>query len=174
MSEPNVFQLPASEQFAQVLNPTRREPKHRVDDEDYVAFVLRALRGLEARSLGNATLLPQMILVAQRAAEAVNTAIAVNAERFALDPAAGASMGECARAVGITKQSASQRRQIGERIMAERIREAGGVSFSEAKRERAAIKKAAEHAAEAMPEYIGRHTPAAVVSLHDRFQRRAS
>ncbi|HEY9250891.1 MAG TPA: hypothetical protein VIO38_17240 [Rariglobus sp.] len=135
-----------------------KEPKHNVDNDEYVAFVLRIIRKLEQRAIGDACLLPQMVLIAQRAAETVNTAIAANAELYAIDPKLGASMMECARALGIQKQSASDRKKLGEKLMAERIEAAGGVSFAEAKRERAAINKAKEHAEKEMADYIARHS----------------
>ena len=68
---------------------------------------------------------------------------------------------ELATALGISKQSVSDRRKLGERIIAERLAAAVGIHHSEAARERAAITAAAESAAEPLAGYRARH--AAVV-----------
>jgi hypothetical protein len=66
-------------------------------------------------------------------------------------------MMECARLLGISKQSASERRARGTEIMSARIKAAGAVKFGEAKREKEAITAAAEHAVVSLAEYRPRH-----------------
>jgi len=146
-----------SDRFLAVIRP--REPKHKIDGSEYVEMMWRMVRALEARTIEDPELLTQAVALAQRLSEVANVAIAANAERFAIDARRGASMAECARILGISKQSASERRAAGNRIMEARIEAAGAVKFSEAKREREAIERAAEHA---------------VVSLTDWRQRRSA
>lgn len=124
----------------------RRAPKHEIDSEEFLMFAWRIMRAAEARAIDDPEMLPQLVALAQRLDEAVNVAIAANAERFAVDPRLGASAAECGRILGASKQAASQRRARGKAIMAGRIAAAGAVPFAEARREREAIAAAAEHA----------------------------
>jgi hypothetical protein len=132
---------------ARFIHAVRRRPaKHTIDGQDYVAMLWRMVRALEVRAIDDPELLPQAVALAQRLDELVNVALAANAERYAVDPRLGASAAECGRILGASKQAASQRRARGKAIMAARIAAAGAIPFAEAKRERAAITAAAEHA----------------------------
>jgi hypothetical protein len=102
-----------------------------------------------------------VLALAQRLNEVANVAIAENARRYAVDPRRGASMMECARTLGITKQSASERRRTGDRIIAERLAAAGAARFAEAARERAAIERAQAYAVASLAEYRARREQAA-------------
>jgi hypothetical protein len=84
-------------------------------------------------------------------------AIASNAERYAVDPASGASMLECARILGIGKATVSERRANGMKIMADRVGRAGAVRFSEAQRERELLTEARQEAVAYLDGYRARH-----------------
>lgn len=143
-----------SERF--VLAVRRREPKHTIDGSEYVAMLWRMIRALELRAIDDPELLPQAVALAQRLDELVNVALAANAERYAIDPRRGASAAECGRILGASKQAASQRRARGKAIMAARVAAAGAIPFAEAKRERAAIEAAAEHAVTNLADFRAR------------------
>lgn len=150
-----------SELFLGVIRPARRDPdKAPIEDGEYVQMMWRMVRAMEARTIENPEMLPQVIALAQRLAEVVNVAIAANAERYSVDPRRGASMMECARVMGISKQSASERRARGVALMGERIDAAGAARFSEAKREKAAIEAATEFAVTNLAEFRARHRAA--------------
>jgi len=136
--------------------PRTYKAKHTTEDSDFVAMMQRQLRALEARAINDPALLPQVLMLAQRLAEIVNVVIATSADTFRVDPYAAPSMGECARVLGITKQSASDRRKLGEQVIAGRLAELGVESFALARREREARERAARHAAETMPVYTER------------------
>jgi hypothetical protein len=147
-----------SGRFLAMIKPgAGRETRRVVEDDEYLLMMWRMVRALEARTIENPELLIQAVALAQRLAELVNVAIAANAERYSVDPLSAASMAECARAMGISKQSASERRARGAAIMAERIDAAGAVRFSEAARERQAIEQANELAVTSLAEYRARH-----------------
>lgn len=153
---------PVSDRFLKVIQPGRHrraetEDRRVVEDGDYTAMLWRMVRAMEARTIANPENLTQVVALAQRLAEVVNVAVSANAERYAIDPHRGASMAECARILGISKQSCSERRARGTAIMNDRIEAAGAVKFSEARRERAAIEAAAEHAVTHLAEWRGRH-----------------
>lgn len=153
----NVTSLP--DRFLDALS-SGRVAKHKIDDTEYVQMMFRMLRGLEVRGIENPELLTQTIAIAQRANEITNVIIAANAERYHVDPLRGASMMECARVLGISKQSASDRRKLGKAIMLARIAAAGAVRFSEARRERETIQAAQDHAVINLTEWRGRHRAA--------------
>lgn len=147
-----------SDRFMAVIKPGRHrraddDDRVPVEDPQYLAMMWRMIRALEARVINNPELLPQIPALTHRLAEVVNVAIAANAERYHIDPHMGPSMLECARLMGISGASASKRRERGVKIMNARIADAGATSFSEAKREKAAIAEAAEQAAVAVPEW---------------------
>jgi hypothetical protein len=146
--------------FVATIRPARspaRDPRPVVENADFIAMLWRMIRALEARAIEDPQLLTQVIALTQRLSEVVNVTIAANADRYAIDPRRGASMAECARVLGISKQSASERRARGVAIMGDRIDRAGAVRFAEAQRERAAITAAAEHAVTNLAEFRARH-----------------
>lgn len=153
-----------TDQFIATVRPARPGPDRParpvVENEEFVAMLWRMVRALEARAIEDPTLLTQVVALAQRLSEITNVTIAANAERFAIDARRGASMAECARVLGISKQSASERRARGVAVMSQRIDAAGAVRFAEAKRERAAITAAAEHAVSSLADYRARHAAA--------------
>ena len=157
--------LDLSDRFLSMLRPTARsvrkgKPPAPIDDAEYGEFLMRAIRGWERRVIENPEMLAQNELMVQRFREITNVVIAVNAERYAVDPRRGASMLECARILGLGKAAASGRRARGVAIMAERVDRAGAVKFAEAKREREALAAAHEHAVSNLAEYRARHAAA--------------
>jgi hypothetical protein len=164
-----------SDRFTQALKPARRNPdKVPVEDLVYVEMLWRMIRALEFRAIENPEMLTQIYALGERLAEMINVVIATNAERFARNPHTGASMAECGRVLGITKQSASERKARGLKIIAERIREAGVVPHRDAEAEKAAVKaaKAAELARERTA--IANADEHAVVNLATWRERRAA
>lgn len=152
---------PVHERFAATIAPQRRNPDRApVENAEFLAMIWRMLRALESRAINDPEMLPQIVALAQRLAEITNVAIATSAARYAVNPFAAASMAECARVLGITKQSASERRNRGDQVIAERVTAAGAARFSEAARERQAIESAREHAAVSMADYRARHAAA--------------
>lgn len=147
----------AAERFSALIAPRRRDPERVTEDAAFVAMLWRMVRALEARAINNPEVIPQVIALAQRLAEVTNVAISVNADRYAIDEHMGVSMAECARILGMTKQSASERRGRGRAVIETRLEAAGAVRFSEARRERAAIEQAAEYAAVNLADYRARH-----------------
>lgn len=149
--------------FIATIRPARpagekdRPARPAVENSEFIAMLWRMVRALEARAIEDPELLTQVVALAQRLSEVTNVAIAANADRYAVDPRRGASMAECARVLGISKQSASERRARGVAIMGDRIDRAGAVRFAEAQRERAAITAAAEHAVVNLAEFRARH-----------------
>lgn len=134
------------------------QAKHTTETADFVAMLQRQFRALERRAIDDPAVLPQIIMLAQQLAEMVNVVVATSADAYRADPYAAPSAGELARLLGISKQSASERRQRGEQTIAERLSVLGVESFALARREREARERAARHAAETMPTYTaGRH-----------------
>lgn len=131
-------------------------PRPTMDDQEYAEFAMRVIRGLEARAIGNPEMLPAARVLADRAAEIVNVAIAVNAERYAIDPRSGISMIECSRILGIDKGAASRRRARGVAVMGDRIDRAGAARFAEAKRERQLLVEARAEAVDELAAYRAR------------------
>lgn len=156
----------SAEEFERVIRPQRvtkktdedDKPARVTEDQDYVIMMWRLTRALEARTINNPELLAQVVQLGYRYAEIVNVAIAVNAERFAIDPRRGASMAECGRLLGISKQSASERRHRGQEVIDTRVDAAGAVRFSEAQRERQAVEDAAEYAVTNLAEWRERRS----------------
>lgn len=147
-------------------------PKGTYDDLEILDMMWRWVRNLEARTIERPENLAQVLNLVERFNEIVNVTIAVNAAEFEVNPARGMSAAECGRVLGVSKQAASKRRQIGERIVALRLAKAGATSLSERRRERDAIMAAAAHAIERLvdpaeevrPE-VETRAAAAVVSL---------
>lgn len=122
------------------------------ENDDYLAFAQRVIRGIERRAIQDPAMLAQVILLTQQLAEVTNVVIATSAAQFALDPMRAPSAGEIARLLGMAKQSVSERRKIGDRIMAERMMGEGTIP----QRERAARTRAARHAETTMAEWFTR------------------
>lgn len=141
-----------ADRFVSVLRPAQRPgrcneradcncrtcaPRAAMDDEQYAEFVLRVLAGWERRVIDN----PEMLTVNRRveaaAGEIANVAIAINADRYAIDPRSGVSMLECMRILGITsKATISGRRARGVAAMKDRIDRAGAADFQSFARDR--------------------------------------
>lgn len=128
-----------------------------IENDEFVAMMQRMIRALERRAINDPAMLAQVLVLAQQLNEITNVVISQSADAYAIDPYKAPSMMEIARLLGMAKQSASDRRKVGQRIIAARLALAGLADFSQARRERAAREAAAKHAAEAMPEYTGRH-----------------
>jgi hypothetical protein len=156
-----------------LLDRLKPQPKGRhragravVEDQQFLEMLWRLARALETRSIERPENLVQVLALVQRMNEIVNVTIAANAERYHRDPRLGASMKECARILGISAPSASERKKIGERIMTERLAAAGVVRVdklgrerqvsSEVARERAAIDAAAQSAVVHIGDYLAR------------------
>lgn len=140
---------------------TRSRTDRVTADEDFLLMLWRMVRALEYRAIQNPETLTQVVALSQRLGEIANTVVAVNAARYHVDPHRAASMAECGRAMGISKQSASDRRALGLANILKRLgaaEVAAGVrNFSEARRERAAIAAASEFAVTSLAEYRARH-----------------
>jgi len=130
-----------------------RAPKQVTENDKYIAMMQRMIRGLETRAINDPAMLAQVLLLAQRLAEIVPVVVATSHDAYAVDPRLAPSMIECAALLGITKQSASERRHKGDKIIAARLAEHGLKSMSIAARERAARERAAAYAAQVMPKY---------------------
>lgn len=159
---PNPAPLSAADRLMAEI-ASGRKTKGTYDNIDFVNFVMRMARTIERRGIGDAGILPYVMLLVQRFDEIIDVIIAANAERFALDPATGASMAECARALGMTKQAASKRRAKGDKIIARRLAAAGVArladkkgSAAEVEREKKAVKDATEFVVVALADYITR------------------
>jgi hypothetical protein len=137
--------------------PKAPKVKRTVENDEFIAMMQRQIRALEIRAIDDPAILAHVLLLAQQLNEITNVVIAKSADTFAVDPFKAPSMMEIARLLGMKKQSASDRRKVGQRIIADRLALAGLGNFTAARRERAARAAAAKHAAETMPEYTGRH-----------------
>jgi hypothetical protein len=138
-----------------------REPQRQVEDDEYCAMVLRVLRGLEKRAIGNPAILPLVRDIEDYARQIINVSIATNAERYQIDPMLGPSMREMARILDISPPSALKRKRVGERIVAERQAHAGVAKLTPAQRERKQIEAAAQAAGvTSLAEYRARHARA--------------
>lgn len=149
---------PLADRFFAATKGAGYKPKHRIDDEEYVAYCYRIVRALEARAIENPFILPHVVELQARLAEVANVVIAANADRYKVDPRRGASMMECARLLGISKQSASERRKNGAAALLARIAAAGVARFSEAKRERERMDAATESAVVALDDFRARRS----------------
>lgn len=135
----------SADDIAAVIRP-QRPARHTVENADFLLMMWRLTRALEARTIDDPEMLPQVVALSTRLAEVVNVAIAVNAERYAVDPRRGASMAECGRVLGISKQSASERRHRGDDAIDARVEAAGAVRFAEARRERSIVESVSHQA----------------------------
>lgn len=150
-----------AESLVAILRPQRRNPDRPVtEDDEFLAMLWRQLRALEYRMIDRPENLPHVLALQARLAEIANVTISVNAARYAVNPASGASAAECGRALGITKQSASERRRRGDDIVAARVDAAGAARFTEAARERAQIQEATTQGVTSLAEYRARHQAA--------------
>jgi hypothetical protein len=131
-------------------------PRDRIEDQDFGAFLMRMIRAWEGRVIDNPELLLTNETMLARFAEITNVVMAINAERYAVDPRSGVSMLECARLLGITKSTASARRARGVAIMGDRIDRAGAARFAEARREREALEIAAQTAVDELAAWRAR------------------
>lgn len=137
------------------MTPTEGTPmadKRITENDQFVAMLQRMIRALENRAIDDPAILAQVLMLAQRLAEIPNVVIATSAVRFANNPLAAPSMAEIGRLLGMTKQSASDRRKIGDRIIMERALDIDPIP----QRERAARTRAAKHADETLAEWITR------------------
>lgn len=131
-------------------------PRPSMDDQEFAEFAMRVVRAFETRLVDNPELLPAARVISDRSAEMINVAIAVNADRYSIDPRAGVSMRECARILKIDPAAASRRRARGVAIMGSRIDRAGAVRFAEAKREREILAAARVEAVDELAAYRAR------------------
>ena len=126
--------------------------KRVTENDDYVAMMQRMIRGLERRAIDDPAMLAQVILLAQQLAEVPNVVISVSATRYSTDPYSAPSAGEIGRLLGMSKQSASERRKLGDRTLFERSM--GEETIPQ--RERAARTRAAKHAADTLKSWLTR------------------
>jgi hypothetical protein len=131
-------------------------PRPTMDDQEFAEFAMRVVRAFEARVIDNPELLPAARVLADRSAEVINVAIAINADRYKVDPRSGVSMLECSRILKIDPAAASRRRARGVVTMGERIDRAGAAKFAEAKREREELLTARERAVDELAAYRAR------------------
>lgn len=162
--DPPAAPASVTDRFITLIAPKQRTDKNGapverrvVEDKEFIQMLMRQARALEYRACQRPENLAQILLLVERFNEIINVAIAVNKERFDLDPMLGASQAECGNVLNVSKQAASKRAERGREIIARREAAAGAANFSEAKREREAIAEAARHAEQSMPEYQARH-----------------
>jgi hypothetical protein len=156
---------PAHERFATRIKPRPRRTDRVTENDDFLAMLHRFATALEARCIADPSILPHCVELEQRFREIANVTIAVNAARFHANPHSGASMAECARAMGISDPSASERRKRGNAIIAARNEQAGVPNFTEAKRVREIIRdvdtktveRLSEFGVTSIEEYRARH-----------------
>jgi len=99
----------------------KKEKEKRVtENADYIAFLQRGIRGLEARAIDDPSILAEVIMLAQRLAEIPNVVIATSAARYSNDPYSSPSANEISAVLGMSPQAVSQRRKIGDRTLFER------------------------------------------------------
>jgi hypothetical protein len=158
----------AAERLAALIRP-EKEPKRKIEHTDFLKMMWRMARALELRAIDDPQILLQVLALVQRLDEIVNVAIAVNADRYALNKFSGASMAECARALQMSDPAASKRRKKGNEIILRRLDAAGAVDMtnkrnrkttSEAAREASAIKEAQNEAVTRLADYIKRRSAA--------------
>lgn len=153
--------------FLAMLSARRKQlvERRQVEDAAFIEMLLRMFRALELRVIERPENLPQIMTLVERLAEVPNVVIAINADRYKIDPAMGWSMAECARALGMTDPAASKRRRKGNDVITERLDAAGATRFAEARREQTAIAAAYEHVVEAIDAAAGEPlSPAAQAS----------
>lgn len=131
--------LAAAFDAVMALQSAPRKAKHVIDDEVFVEMCFRMIRALERRAIDNPAILPLVEQLSARLSEITNVALAHNALRFRIDPMNGASLGEGAAMLGISKPSASVRASRGLAAMVARVEAAGDTRFAERYRERLAI-----------------------------------
>jgi hypothetical protein len=144
---------------------SRRTPKHRIDDAEYVEMLWRMVRHLEIRAIDDPALLPQVVALVQRFEEISDVVIAANAARYKIDPKLGASGAECGRILGHkSKQVTSLHAKKGREVIARRdaaagvthISRKGRVISSETAREREVIAAAAEYGVTVLADFRAR------------------
>lgn len=155
---PGVVITSLADRFFAAVKGAKYEPKHKIDDEEFVVMMFRMVRALEERAINNPFILPHVAQLEARMREVQNVVIASNADRYNTDPRLGASMMECARLLGMTKQSATDRRKKGAATLLARIAGAGVVRFSEAKREREMIQRATDSAVASLDDFRARRS----------------
>lgn len=126
--------------------------KSKIENGDFIAMLQRMIRALEIRAMEDPSVLAEVMMLAQRLAEVPNVVIASSAARYALDRYASPSAGEIAGMLGMTKQSVSERRKIGDRTMMERAM--GETTMPQ--RERIARTLARRHAETTMAAWLER------------------
>jgi hypothetical protein len=126
--------------------------KRVTENDDFIAMIQRMIRALENRAIDDPAILAQVIMLAQRLAEVPNVVIAKSSAAYSIDPRRAPSMGEIADLLGMKKQSASDRKKIGERILFERSMGEDTIP----QRERAARTRAARHAEDTMADWFAR------------------
>lgn len=95
-------------------------PKVFTENDQFVSFAARIVERLEQRAHDDPSILPAIDLLAERFAEIVPVVIAQSAARYSQDPRLSPSAGEIAALMGVKKQSVSERRKKGDRIVLER------------------------------------------------------
>lgn len=168
--------LPLPDRFLAVLRPAKTatckqragcacrdcKPRPAMDDADFAAALMRMLRAWGVRVTEDPENLATHKVIANYTREISDVAIAINAERYNIDPRLGVSMLGCARIMGVSRSTASEARARGVAHMAARIDRAGAARFSEAKRERQMIEEARTEPATVseMDAYRARHARA--------------
>jgi hypothetical protein len=127
-----------------------------VENDDYIAMMQRMIRALERRAIDDPAILMQVILLAQQLAEITNVVIAVSAARYSNNRFSAPSAGEIGRMLGMSKQSAGERRARGDRTLFERQ---VGIETM-AQRERQARTLAAKHAESTLTSWLTRRDEA--------------
>jgi hypothetical protein len=150
----NVIDLvTAATTFVEALEQETYEPRNVTENDKFVAMMQRMIRALERRAIDDPAMLPLIVMLEKRLTEVANVVVATSAAKYGRNPLSSPSMLECAKLLQIGKSSISQRRAIGDRILAERLEAQGVTSFAAAARERKAREDARKLATEAAPKW---------------------
>jgi hypothetical protein len=111
-----------AEAFVNLIRPRPRPGEREItENDDYMRWMHRLARIATYRAIEDPEMITQLIELRDQIADAANIAVAVNRTRYHADPRSGASMIECATAMKITKQSASDRASLGADVVRERL-----------------------------------------------------
>lgn len=125
------------------------------ENDRFVAMVVRMVDSLERRLMDDPSVLVDVDLLAERFAELVPAVIAYHAARYAQNPRLSPSAGEIAALMGTKKQSISERRKKGDRVLMERMLGEPTVR----RRDRVARTVARKHADATLASWLERKEP---------------
>jgi hypothetical protein len=144
--------MPESNERPAEYTGKHKRPKRVTENADFIAMFQRMIRTLEARAVSDPSILAEILMLAQRLDQVPNVVIARSATQHAMDPMRAPSLNELAAVLGIKRQSAQDRRKVGDRILFERAMGEDTVP----QRERRARTLARKHAEATMADWLAR------------------